>query len=66
VQSELYRSLGHVFKSPDVLLLVLMAPFVVSFILVIMLLFVPTAASTLAFSSTAVTLGLIGMTADLD
>lgn len=66
VQSELYRSLGLVFSSPDVLVLVLVAPFIVSLILVVMLLYLPAAAATLAFSFTAMLLALIAMTMDLD
>eukprot|EP00927_Polykrikos_kofoidii_P046284 TRINITY_DN40501_c0_g1_i1.p1 TRINITY_DN40501_c0_g1~~TRINITY_DN40501_c0_g1_i1.p1 ORF type:complete len:652 (-),score=82.00 TRINITY_DN40501_c0_g1_i1:241-2196(-) len=66
VQSEVYRSFGFVFTSSGVLLVVLGISFAISFILLMSLLHIPSAASTFVFSTTAVTLVLLAFTMDLD
>ncbi|CAE7864183.1 unnamed protein product [Symbiodinium sp. KB8] len=66
VQTEMYKALGVIFTSSDGILVVLAVPFVTSFIYLIALYYIPTAATTLAFSITAVTLALVGVLMDLD
>ncbi|CAE7359211.1 unnamed protein product [Symbiodinium pilosum] len=66
VQTEMYKALGVIFTSSDGILLVLSVPFVTSGIYLIALYYIPTAATTLAFSITAVTLALVGVLMDLD
>ena len=66
VQTEMYKALGVIFTSSDGILVVLVVPFVTSFIYLIALYYIPTAATTLAFSITAVTLALVGVLMDLD
>lgn len=66
VQSEIYKALGSIAIASDVMLIILLVPAIMSFILIIMLLFVPNAAATLAFSCTGVTLALTGLIMDLD
>uniref|UniRef100_A0A6V0D1F1 Choline transporter-like protein n=1 Tax=Zooxanthella nutricula TaxID=1333877 RepID=A0A6V0D1F1_9DINO len=65
-QSEMYKALGVVFTSRSVILVILMVPLVTACVFIIALLFVPTAASVVAFSTTAVVLALVGMLMDLD
>ncbi|CAE6966465.1 unnamed protein product, partial [Symbiodinium sp. CCMP2456] len=66
VQTEMYKALGVIFTSSHGILVVLAVPFVTSFIYLIALYYIPTAATTLAFSITAVTLALVGVLMDLD
>ncbi|CAE8672740.1 unnamed protein product, partial [Polarella glacialis] len=66
VQTEVYKALGKIFTSTDVVLLVLVVPFLTSFIYVVALLYIPAATTTVAFASTAVTLALVGFVCDLD
>lgn len=66
IQSEAYKALGHVFSSPDVLLLILLAPFVTSIIYIVMLLYQPALVSAVAISTTAALLALVATIADLD
>mmetsp|Transcript_19845 Transcript_19845/g.42272 ORF Transcript_19845/g.42272 Transcript_19845/m.42272 type:complete len:655 (-) Transcript_19845:38-2002(-) len=66
VQTEMYKALGMVFSFPGVMLIILSVPMVTSFIYIIMLFYVPSLASTLAFSTTAVTLALVGKLMELD
>eukprot|EP00928_Gymnodinium_smaydae_P017577 TRINITY_DN16720_c0_g1_i1.p1 TRINITY_DN16720_c0_g1~~TRINITY_DN16720_c0_g1_i1.p1 ORF type:complete len:653 (-),score=125.55 TRINITY_DN16720_c0_g1_i1:106-2064(-) len=65
-QTELYRSIGIVFSSPDIVFFIMMVPFTTAFIILVMLLYVPMAAAILTMSSTAVTLMLLAATTDLD
>lgn len=66
VQSEVYKALGVVFSADSVMLLALMVPLTTSFIYTVMLRRIPSFAYCLAFSTTAVTLGLVGLIMDLD
>lgn len=66
VQTEFYKALAVVASARDVVFLILLVPFITSFILIIMLLLVPQWASTVAFATTAVTLAIIAMIMDLD
>eukprot|EP00931_Biecheleriopsis_adriatica_P036553 TRINITY_DN21047_c0_g1_i1.p1 TRINITY_DN21047_c0_g1~~TRINITY_DN21047_c0_g1_i1.p1 ORF type:complete len:657 (-),score=109.08 TRINITY_DN21047_c0_g1_i1:38-2008(-) len=66
VQTEVYKALGIIFTASDVVLLVLVVPFVTSLIYIIALYNIPTAATTLAFTIAAVSLALIGFLTDLD
>lgn len=66
VQSEFYKALAVVSSARDVVFTILLVPFITSFILIIMLLLVPQAASAMAFSTTAITLALVAMITDLD
>jgi len=66
VQTEMYRALGNVFTASDVVLLILCVPLVTSTVYIVMLQFVPLPAAILAFSSTAVTLAIVGLILDLD
>eukprot|EP00438_Fugacium_kawagutii_P004750 Skav203087 [mRNA] locus=scaffold447:143875:144372:+ [translate_table: standard] len=62
----MYKGLGIIFTSSDGILVVLIVPFITSAIYVIALFYIPTAATTIAFSITGVTLALVGMLMDLD
>ena len=63
---EMYKGLGIIFTSSDGILLVLIVPFVTSAIYVTALFYIPTAATTIAFSITGVSLALVGILMDLD
>lgn len=66
VQTEVYKALGKVFHDQSVVFLTLLVPLITSCIFVIGLLYVPTAVCALAFSTTAIVLGLVAMLLDLD
>ena len=66
VQTEMYKGLGIIFTSSDGILVVLIVPFVTSAIYVTALFYIPTAATTIAFGITAITLALVGVLMDLD
>lgn len=66
VQSELYRALGSIFNASDIMFAILFVPLMLSVIFLVMLLFIPPAASLLAFSSTTVTLIAVAMILQLD
>lgn len=63
---EMYKGLGIIFTSSDGILVVLIVPFVTSAIYVTALFYIPTAATTIAFGITAITLALVGVLMDLD
>lgn len=66
VQSELYKALGNVFIAREVILVILLVPLITSCVFIVGMLFMPTAFSALAFSTTAVMLALVALLMDLD
>eukprot|EP00930_Biecheleria_cincta_P060512 TRINITY_DN46151_c0_g1_i1.p1 TRINITY_DN46151_c0_g1~~TRINITY_DN46151_c0_g1_i1.p1 ORF type:complete len:657 (-),score=85.06 TRINITY_DN46151_c0_g1_i1:55-2025(-) len=66
VQTEAYKALGIIFTATDVVLLVLLVPFITSLIYIIALYVVPTATTAAAFTTTGITLALIAFIMDLD
>lgn len=66
VQTELYKSFAMAFTALHVMLLILLVPIFISMIYILMLFYVPNAAATLAFTSTAATMALTGLIMDLD
>lgn len=66
VQTEMYKALGIAFHAKSVILVALVVPLITSCIFVVALLYVPTAAASLAFSTTAVLLALVALMMDLD
>jgi len=66
LQTEVYKALGIVFTAQSVVMVVLIVPLVTSCIFIIGLFFMPTAASSLAFSTTSIVLALVAMIMDLD
>merc|ERR1719199_1441355 len=64
VQTEVYKALAVVSSAKGVVFVILIVPFILSFILILMLLLVPHIGTAVAFSTTAVTLALVAMIMD--